>query len=199
MEPSNTLFESALVLVAVMPTPKDMEIARVLGWYRIPLRMAPKMIDVDYLLFYQTGKFPNGHGSVIETFAEVRGYELTTRSELIRNEPDHPRAREEYYKLNLGQVNSLAEPIIANKWKRITFFYTLGSLVNQAKVINDLVIGSDEKDILWKTIRERSLSKYSEKATGLPGFTDSEMLKLLLQVISLNSELDLSFMKPHDK
>ena len=68
-----------------------------------PVAMAPKMVDVDYLVFYQTGKFPKGHGSVIETFAEVRGHELTTRSELIRNEPDHPRAREEYYKLNLDK------------------------------------------------------------------------------------------------
>ncbi len=42
---------TALMLVAVMPSPRDLEIARVLGWYRIPLRFAPKIIQVDYLAF----------------------------------------------------------------------------------------------------------------------------------------------------
>ncbi|MGD2026535.1 MAG: hypothetical protein PVI99_01855 [Anaerolineales bacterium] len=41
-----------LVLVVFPPTPKDMEIARVLGWYRIPLRTAPKVVAVDWLAFY---------------------------------------------------------------------------------------------------------------------------------------------------
>jgi len=196
MDSSNILPESALVLVAVMPSPKDMEIARLLGWYRIPLRMAPKMIDVDYLLFYQTGKFPSGHASIIEAFAEVRGYELTTRAELIRNEPDHPHATEEYYKISLGPVNHFQKPITANKWKRITFFYTLGNLVNQARVINDLVIRSDERDVLWQTIRERSSTSYAEKANDIPQIPETEMLKLLNQVMLLNAELDLSFLDP---
>ncbi len=48
---------SALVLVAIITTRRDLEIARVLGWYRIPLRRAPKVIAVDYLAFYQTAAF----------------------------------------------------------------------------------------------------------------------------------------------
>ena len=181
-----------------MPSPKDMEIARLLGWYRIPLRMAPKMIDVDALLFYQTGKFPKGHASIIEAFAEVKGYELTTRSDLIRNEPDHPRANEEYYKINLGPINFLSSPIQAVTWKRITFFYTLGNLVNQAKIINDLVVSSDERDILWKTIRERSLAGYSEKIDDSTHLPEGEMLKLLQDVITLNTGLDLSFLNSQE-
>jgi hypothetical protein len=47
----------SLVLVAVMTQPRDLEIARVFGWYRIPLRTAPKVISVDYLAFYQTSTF----------------------------------------------------------------------------------------------------------------------------------------------
>ncbi len=30
-----------LILVCVLPRPRDLEIARLLGWYRIPLRTAP--------------------------------------------------------------------------------------------------------------------------------------------------------------
>jgi len=71
-----------------------MEIARVLGWYRIPLRFAPKVVAVDYLAFYQTGAFGENHRWRIEAIAPVRGHELTTRRELIRSESDHPRAHD---------------------------------------------------------------------------------------------------------
>lgn len=188
----NSLPATALVLVAIMPSPKDLEIARVLGWYRIPLRMAPKIVDVDYIVFYQAGNFPMGHGSLIESYAEVLGHELTTRSELIREEPNHPHANEEYYKLQLGQLSKLPEPILAGKWRRITFFYTLGSLVNQAETINDLVVKSDEREILWKSLRERNSSSYTEKPKLHNGMADEELNKLILQVIALNNGIDLS-------
>ena len=42
---------NSLILVAVITTPRDLEIARILGWYRIPLRSAPKVIAVDFLAF----------------------------------------------------------------------------------------------------------------------------------------------------
>ena len=42
-----------LILVCLLPTPRDLEIARLLGWYRIPLRSAPKVVALDYLAFYQ--------------------------------------------------------------------------------------------------------------------------------------------------
>ncbi len=188
----NYLFpESALILVAVMPSPKDMEIAKVLGWYRIPFRMAPKLIDVDFILFYQTGKFAQGHQSLIESYAEVKGHELTTRSELIRNEPEHPRAKEEYYKIQLGPLGNIPVPIKSDKWKRISFFYTLGNLVNKATIVNDLIVRSDERDILWKTIREKSLAGYAGKVTNVSPDSDREIFELLAQVISLNNELGI--------
>lgn len=176
--------------VAVMPTPKDMEIARVLGWYRIPFRMAPKMLDVDYRLFYQTGKFSGGHDSRIEYYCEVRGHELTTRKELIRNEPDHPRANEEYFKISLGPVTHLKRVITAKNWKRVTFFYSLGYLVNQARIIDDLVVKSNERDILRKTIRERGNMAYGRNKPGSPLLSDSELLNVIDQVFALNANLN---------
>jgi hypothetical protein len=52
-----TVQPNSLVLVAVVNHPRDLEIVRLLGWYRIPLRTAPKVVAVDYLAFYQTGTF----------------------------------------------------------------------------------------------------------------------------------------------
>ena len=190
MGSDNGLQECSLALVAVMPTPKDLEIARVLGWYRIPFRMAPKMLDVDYLLFYQTGKYPVGHTSRIEYYSEVRGHELTTRKELFRNEPEHPRANEEYFKIDLGPVTQLPRAITAKNWKRITFFYRLGYLVNQACSIDDLLVKSDERDILWKTIRERGNVEYGNNKMQPPLLSDSDLLKVFDQVFALNANLN---------
>ena len=92
-----------------MPKARDMEIARILGWYRIPLKSAPKILRVDYIAFYQTADFGPGHKSCIEKYAEVTGVELTTRSALLKDEPDHPRATEEYFKIQLGTPSDIKD------------------------------------------------------------------------------------------
>jgi len=144
-----------LVLVCLIPTPRDLEIARLLGWYRIPLRTAPKVIAVDYLAFYQPSTFGE-RGGQIEFIAQARGHELTTRGELLRDEKDHPRANEEYFKIQLGGLEKLREPIRADKWKRLTFLYSTGEYLLNAKLLNDLVVKNEERDILWKNLRERA-------------------------------------------
>jgi hypothetical protein len=143
-----------------------MEIARLLGWYRVPLRTAPKVVAVDYLAFYQPSAFGD-RGGQIEYIAQVKGHELTTRGELLKDEADHPRAREEYYKIQLGGLEKLKEPIRSEKWKRITFLYTTGEYLLQAKTLNDLVVDSDERQLLWRSLRERAENEQLYK-TDLP-------------------------------
>jgi hypothetical protein len=150
-----TLSPSSLVLVCLLPTPRDLEIARLLGWYRIPLRTAPKVVAVDYLAFYQPSTFAE-RGGQIEFIAQVRGHELTTRGELLKDEADHPRAKEEYYKLQLGALEKLKEPVKSDKWKRLTFLYTTGEYLLKAKSLNDLVVDGDERQLLWRSLRERA-------------------------------------------
>jgi len=167
------------VLVCLLPKPRDLEIARLLGWYRIPLRTAPKLIAVDYLAFYQPASFGEG-GSSIEFVAEVRGNELTTRSELLRDEPDHPRANEEYYKIQIGSLEKLEHPILAESWKRLTFLYTTGEYIFQARTINDLVVKSVERQTLWKALRERSRSDQIYQSGQDEIEMDESILALLL-------------------
>jgi hypothetical protein len=157
---------TSLILVCLLPTPRDLEIARLLGWYRIPLRTAPKVVAVDYLAFYQPSAF-GGRGGQIEFIAEVRGHELTTRGELLKDETDHPRAKEEYYKLQIGGLEKLQQPIVADKWKRITFLYTTGEYLLKAKTLNDLVVDGDERQVLWRSLRERAENEQLYK-TDLP-------------------------------
>ncbi|MBE0696409.1 MAG: hypothetical protein IH586_05750 [Anaerolineaceae bacterium] len=159
---------TAMILVALAPRPRDLEIARLLGWYRIPLRSAPKVVNVDYLAFYQAGSFGAQHRWQIETYAEVRGHELTTRVELLRDEPDHPRAHEEYYKIQLGPLESLPRPITAGRWRRITFLYSTGDLLSSAETVNDLLVRSEDRQILWRSLRERALSAGQYQPAELP-------------------------------
>jgi len=175
-----------LVLVVFLPTPRDLEIARLLGWYRIPLRTAPKVVAVDYLAFYQPSAFRE-RGGEIEFIAEVRGHELTTRGELLKDEADHPRANEEYYKIQIGGLEKLKEPIIASKWKRVTFLYTTGEYLLNARILNDLVVDGDERQVLWRSLRERAENEQLYK-TDLPDMDiPPEVLMALLGIKEASS------------
>ena len=179
----------SLVLVCVLPEPRDLDIARLLGWYRIPFRTAPKVVAVDYLAFYQPGSFGE-QGGQIGYIAEVRGHELTTRAELLRDEPDHPRAKEEYFKLQLGALEKLKEPIKAEKWHRLTFLYTTGEYLQKAKTLNELVVQSDERQLLWQSLRERAENEQLYK-TNLPEVDiDPTILIALLGIKEVQSSYE---------
>ncbi len=184
-----SLTPSSLVLVCLIPAPRDLEIARLLGWYRIPLRTAPKVVAVDYLAFYQPSAFGN-HSGQIEFIAQVKGHELTTRGELLKDEENHPRAKEEYYKIQLGGLEKLKEPIKTEKWKRLTFLYSTGEYLMNAKILNDLVVQNEERAILWRSLRERAENEQMYK-TDLPGLDiPPEVLMALLGIKETQAEYD---------
>jgi hypothetical protein len=174
-----------LILVAVVTEPRDLEIARLLGWYRIPLRSAPKVVAVDYLAFYQTGGF-GAERWRIQYFSKVLGHELTTRAELLQDEPNHPRATEEYYKIQLGPLESLPYPIHAEKWRRVTFLYTTGEYILSAKRILDLVVQSEERNTLWRALRERARQYQDYQVKEYPEIDlDPQVLAMLLGIKEL--------------
>ena len=156
---------TSLILVVVMPDPRDLEIARLLGWYRIPLRSAPKVVAVDYLAFYQTAAFGEDKWC-IQYVAQVLGHELTTRRELLQDEPDHPHANQEYYKVQIGPLISLPQPVLAEQWRRITFLYTTGDYLLNADTVHDLIIPSEERPLLWQALRERASQAQDYQVTG---------------------------------
>lgn len=171
---------TSLILVVVMNDPRDLEIARLLGWYRIPLRSAPKVIAVDFLAFYQTAAFDADKWR-IRWCAPVTGHELTTRVELLRGEPDHPHANKEYYKIQLGTLLELPEPVQAGEWRRITFLYTTGEHLLKARTVNDLVVANHERPLLWQALRERLQRSNQYGSKDAPEMDlDPEVLAALL-------------------
>jgi len=174
--------DTDLVLVAIVPNPKDLELARLLGWYRIPLKSAPKVIAVDYLAFYQTAAFDEQNRWQIKYISPVNGHELTTRSQLFRDQLDHPRANEEYFKIQIGDLILLDKPILADRWRRITFFYTNGFLLKKASSVRDLVVEGEEREILWKSLKERAekIGEYNQSEENFETF-EIDFLKILLE------------------
>jgi len=186
----NMVASTDLILVCVLPEPRDLEIVRLLGWYRIPFRTAPKVIAVDSLAFYQPGKFGEAGGR-IEYLAPVRGHELATRLELLRDEPDHPHANEEYFKIQLGPLERLPQPIIADRWRRVAFLYTTGEYLLGAKTLNDLVVQSDERQLLWQTLRERAANQQPYEPDLPEADIPPEMLIALLGIREVLERYDV--------
>lgn len=162
--------ESALILIAVMPSKRDLDIARMLGWYRIPLKSAPKMLLVDYIAFYQPKAVTKTEYGLVKVYAEARGHELVRRNDLFHDENDHPRAQEEYFKISLGELQSIDPPIVASEWKRLTFLYTTGRQFMGASTLNDLIVKSSERNQLWQMICEREAMRSGYREPDGPSF-----------------------------
>ena len=140
------------VLVAIMNNRRDFEIARDEGWYRVPARHAPQSTtEAAVLAFYFTKTFENEKWS-IRWYGAVRGHELVHRHDLFPNEPDHPRAEEVYYKLQLGPLIELELPIYSLRWRRITFIETSWDRFSAAEEINDLYASG--ADGLFVTLKD---------------------------------------------
>lgn len=146
----------APVLVVVMNNLRDMEIARREGWYRIPVKRAPSRLGAEYLAFYQTKVF-GPEGLSINYYAPVKAYRLVRREELLPDELTHPRAKEWYYKIEIGPLERLPKPIPSPRLRRITFIPTTLGRLFRAQEINDLWIGGEAEESLWEMFRENGL------------------------------------------
>lgn len=115
------------VLVAVMNNKEDWRRVQEEYWYRLPAKHAPEgMPHFDWLAFYQTSVFGSDKWA-IHYYTHIEGHELVTRRDLIPGEPEHQRAGDWYYKLQLGPLQYKLPPIISYNWRRITFIVMRGA------------------------------------------------------------------------
>ncbi len=140
------------VLVVIMNNRRDWQIVREQGWYRIPVRRAPRRVGADYLAFYFTGAFPEGERHRVVFYAPVRSYRLVTRLDLLPDEPEHPRAREVYFQVCIGPLRRLQRPIPSRRLRRITFIPTTLDRLLHATEINDL--WDKRPTLLWDALRQ---------------------------------------------
>ena len=144
----------ATVLVAVMNNPRDWEIARRQHWYRMPVSRAPKRgVSAPILAFYQTRDFDLEKWA-IRYYAHTTSWDTVPRIQLLPDEPKHPRAREQYYRVGLADIRLLPHPIVSTKWRRITFIVTHWARLEAAQEVNDLLHGSIWEERLWRALRK---------------------------------------------
>jgi very-short-patch-repair endonuclease len=147
---------SQQVLVVLMNNRRDLEIARNEHWYRIPVKSAPRAIHAARIAFYQTKIFKE-EGWAIHYWADVRRRSVVRRVDLLPDQPLHPRAGEQYYKLELGNLNRLPTPIVSRRGRRIVFIATTWEKFRRAREINDLYHESPLEDELWEQFKAQSL------------------------------------------
>ncbi len=142
------------VLVAIMNNLEDWRRVQDERWYRLPAKHAPEPVpNIDWIAFYQTRVFSEDKWAV-HFYARVKGHELVTRRDLIPTEPEHKRAEQWYYKLELGQLHHKLPPIVADKWRRVTFILTTGDRFEAATEINDLLTDVSHTGYQFVTLKE---------------------------------------------
>ena len=142
------------VLVAYVPTPADFAHIQQEGWYRIPQRHMPNGLYAEYFAFYFGQRFGSQKWA-IHYYAQRLGHELVTRQQLFPEQPDHPRANDFYYKVQLADLQQLARPIISLRWRRLTFLHTTWDRFQDAVEINDLFVdGEGYVDRKYAVLRE---------------------------------------------
>ena len=94
----------------------------------------------------------------IHYYAPIQGHELVARRDLITSEPDHPRAGQWYYALQLGPLEHKLPPIVANRWRRVTFIVTSGDRFMNAHEINDLFEQESPVGQLYMRLKELGIA-----------------------------------------
>lgn len=161
--------ETYRVLVVLVNNQRDWDIVQAQGWYRIPVKRAPRQIGADLLAFYFSKVFAEMAWSV-RYVAPVLRFELARRRDLLPDETSHPRAEDWYYRIVLGPLEPLPRPIPSRRLRRLTFLpTTLGRLLS-AEEINDLWIREPLEERVWRALKGAGLrpeSAFEVKDAGM--------------------------------
>lgn len=176
------------VLVAYMPHPSDFAVVKNEGWYRIPQQTAPKGLHAEYFAFY-FGRHFGPEKWAIHYFAPNLGHELVPRLALFPDEPEHPRANDWYYKVQLGPLQKRERPILSLRWRRVTFLHTTWDRFEDAVEINDLFINGDEfVDRLYAALKDRGIQAERNYRIEEPG----PVYEVALAVFGENGRIDIT-------
>jgi hypothetical protein len=108
---------------------------------------------------------------------------------LIPHEPNHPRANDFYYKVQLGNLQRLEQPILSLRWRRIIFLHTTWDRFQDATEINDLFVeGGDYVNRLYTTLKDRGIQaerQYHVKEAGVA-------YHVPLTVLCVNGRVDIN-------
>lgn len=181
-------------LVALMNNKRDFRIAHEQHWYRIPVktkRVPKSVIDktLKYIAFYQTKKFEQ-EAYCIRWYSEVENISIVKRRELLPEIPNDPKANEEYYKIQFGELRSRAEPIISHRPRRILFIPTTLWHFQQAREINEVFYESPLEEEFWEALRSEKIDAERQYLMEADGQTFSLDFALFCKARNIDVECD---------
>ena len=154
------------VLVGVLKNKRDQRILLKEHWYRIPVAHLPKR-KFNYIAFYQPAGFGK-KGKRIEYYAPVFKNTISKRIDLLPSEPTHPRANDDYLRVEFKKIIKLLKPIKNIIPRRISFGFTslktllsakdilqLYGVVPAEKIVSQVLEGLGVKAVTEHTISEK--------------------------------------------
>ncbi|MDI6767972.1 MAG: DUF559 domain-containing protein [Bacteroidota bacterium] len=75
------------------------------------------------------------------------------RKELFPKEENDPKRDDDYFRLQVGNLQVLPKPIVSKRWRRIVFIETTPSHLLHAKEINDLFHESPIEEAFWNALK----------------------------------------------
>ena len=159
-------------LIALMPSPEDLEIAKIHHWYRIPVSQVKRNLKQRWppawLAFYLPKAF-GGDAFHVRYWADVAGIYQVGRRDLFPNEQHPKKANKQYYKIKLSSLKRLSKPIPSKRYRRLVFIPTTWQKLMMADEINDLWDDSPLEDDLWSALKRLAIPaerQHVEKADG---------------------------------
>ena len=140
--------DDASVLVVLVNNARDWEAIQREGWYRIPVKRAPRQVGAEYLAFFHTAAIEELKWSV-HYYAPVQSMRVAPRRQLLPGEPDHPRANDLYYRVDLGPLTRLERPVRSRRLRRVTFIHTTLARLLEAEDVSGLWIKQPLRERLW--------------------------------------------------
>jgi len=149
-----------MVLVAVLPNRRDLNILLNKNWYRIPAAYRPKR-KFHYIAFYQPAAFSH-QGKAIRYYARAVGHQTKVRRLLLPEEPHHPRANNHYVKIRVSNIKKLARPIRNIIPRRISFGFTTLERLLKSKNILQLYNVVPTEQIIKNSLRRAGIKALAQ-------------------------------------
>lgn len=167
------------VLVGVINRKRDLQSVQDDKWYRIPQAQMKRGVNAEYIAFFLSKAFGERNGGIYY-FADRKGIELLYRRDLIPSEPNHPRANEAYYKIQLGTVREKKPPVVNSTKRTIGFIYTTWDRFIKASKISDLYSKDDYfVDRIYHALRNAGVT--SERTWSAEYRTSAPTLRVLCE------------------
>ncbi len=130
-----------VVLIGAITRKTDLEFARMGRWYRIPEAQMPYGIHAKVLGVFLNSQLRAADHGAVSYYAEITGYELALRRDLLPNETRN--ADQRYFRVSLGELIPKTPPVINQPHRPISFIQTTWDRFAAAATIRDLYTRDD--------------------------------------------------------